>query len=750
MKKRPLCLVCIGLMTVIFLMKAAGFPVFGEPAGKTEIGAAIRAGEAVHVTGEIDRREKTANAVRYYLKHTFLFYQNQKIPLNKIYVMTQAEEIFPAGASVRVSGTLEQPELPGNPGQFNAREYYACQKIYYCMWGDSLELVKLPDFRLWEDMARLRESLTARTAELVPARTAGILAAMLWGDKSLLEEESSLNFQFGGMIHILSISGSHITILGLGIFRLARRILRRQLPAAATAAAGMGLYCLFAGAQAATVRAYIMFAAGLGARLLGRSYDMICALSLSGILILLENPGYLFYSGFQLSFMAVLGIATAVPAARALLPEQEGFRPGRLPKAVRRWAETLISCGVIWFVTLPLSAFWFYEIPLWGVWVNLLLLPLMEPVMILGLAGSAAGLLWPGLGKWLLFCPARILEFSEKAMSFLRLLPGGLWICGQPSVRQTGAVLSGMALTVFYLGRKTRGKKNLAKKRAAAAVMAVLLWAALFVRPPEEFSITALDVGQGDCLVLETGRASFLVDGGSSSEEQAGRYRILPYLKQQGIRRVEGIFITHPDQDHTNGILEILEAKARRETQLSVGNLLLPEWMRGTREEKELTAAAGRADIPVRYLKAGDQIRSGDCRIEVLYPKGGMEVTEGEENSASLVLGVHYRSFDALLTGDLEGDGEEALLGRLGSYEYLKVAHHGSKNSTGQAFLKMIKPEICVISAPEHSVYGHPHPEVLERIKEEGGRVFVTAACGAVKVSVSGEKIRVETWKKPG
>lgn len=187
----------------------------------------------------------------------------------------------------------------------------------------------------------------------------------------------------------------------------------------------------------------------------------------------------------------------------------------------------------------------------------------------------------------------------------------------------------------------------------------------------------------------------------------------MPYLKQQGIGRLEGIFVTHPDMDHINGIQEIFRAVARREIQLSVGNLLLPEWMRGTEGEKELIQNAVSAGAAVRYLSAGDTILSGNCRIEVLYPEAGTEVREGEENGASLVLGIHSGGFDGLLTGDLEGEGESELSKTAGQYDYLKVAHHGSRSSTGEEFLAGgqarhmcdIRPgEQCLRSSPSGSI----------------------------------------------
>ena len=747
MKKRPLCLVCIGLMILIFLMKTAGFPVFGEPGRMSEICAAAGSEDPVHVTGKIYRREKTANAVRYYLKHTFLSFHNQQIPLNKIYVMTQLEGPWPVGAQVCVEGSLERPELPGNPGQFNAREYYACQKIYFCMWGETIRTLRAPETWLAEDMTVLREKLTESTARLLPNRAAGVLAAMLWGDKTLLEEETEINYRFGGVMHVLSISGLHVSLMGLGVYGLLRRIFPWKGVSAAASVGLMLLYSLFAGAQVATIRAFLMFAVGIGARLTGRSYDLPCALSLSAILLLLENPGYLFQSGFQLSFTAVLGVGVVCPAFLSLLPERKE-KNRSLKGLAEKLGRDAYSCMVIWAVTLPLSAYYFYELPLWGTVLNLLMLPVMGSVMALGGAGCVLGLLSPVGGKLLLALPGALLSVFEKLMEALRFLPGGLLICGQPRLWRLAVFYAGLAVLVYRIRRPRKEEKKRKTGKAAALWISALalLCVSLFLKPAPEFSLTALDVGQGDCLVLRTETGCFLVDGGSSSEKQVGTYRILPYLKQQGIGRLDGIFLTHPDQDHVNGIQEILQASAERETQLRIGKLLLPAWMQGTEGEKELICLAEKAGTPVRYLKAGDRIRSGSCGITVLYPGPDKKAAEGEENAASLVLSVHCGSFDGLLTGDLEGEGERALLESVGRYDYLKVAHHGSRSSTGEEFLAAVRPEICVISAPEDSVYGHPHPEVLERIQNAGGTVFCTADCGAVRVEVGQGKITVFTF----
>jgi competence protein ComEC len=554
-------------------------------------------------------------------------------------------------------------------------------------------------------------------------------------------------------------------MLGNAVFRLLLRLRLPQPAAAGTAAVLMGVYCLFAGGQAAAVRAFIMFSAMLGARLLKRSYDLLSALALAAILLLLAHPGYLFYSGFQLSFAAVLGIGTVWPLFRRLLKRSvERRKKGRKKfreKLFRGIAEGSASWAAVTLTTQPLVCFWFYEIPVLSLPVNLLMLPAMNLVMVSGMAGGMAALLCPALGKLLAFPAELCLKGYRLLTGAVRRIPGAVWICGQPELWQILLFYAGLAAALLLLNRglMLRGKKEgpgaeekrnrpgpEGKKTAmAAAVLLALSCAVLFWRESPEFSLTALDVGQGDCLVLNRGgKTCFLVDGGSSSEKQAGRYRILPYLKQQGIGRLEGIFVSHPDRDHLNGILEILEMTATGETALEVGRLFLPEWMKGEPEDREVRERAERAGIPVFYLASGDSLTADGLHIRVLYPSAGTEVT-GNEGSMTLL--AEYGKFRALLTGDLEGEGEEEAAKAAGKCTYLKVAHHGSAGSTSAAFLEQLSPCICLISAPEKSVYGHPAPEVLARIEEAGADWYQTGLAGAVTAEVCGERVKVYGYR---
>ena len=746
MRKRPLCLICIGLMMAIWMMKLAGLPVFGEPAMASWINEYLKDHETVYIAGIVSERAEKPNSTQYYLKNSYLLYRQKKIPIHKILLVTQIEEKFHIGASVEAAGSLSELRPPGNPGEFDSSAYYACQGIYYSMWGEEIRLTGEAEFSIGEIFLQLREKITEGLFQITDPETAGTLAAMVFGDREAVTEATDISYRISGITHILSVSGLHFSMLGNGLLRLFLRLRMRQPVAAGIAAFLMGGYCLLSGGQAAAVRAFIMYGVMLGARLLQKSYDLLSSLSLAAILLLLYRPGYLFYSGFQLSFAAVLGVGVLYPVLRRLFLKENRRMKNRFLKYL---AEGIFSWIAVTAVTQPLVCFWFYEIPVWSLPVNLMMLPAVNPVMVSGLAGGAAAV-FPPLGKILVFPAALCLKGYQWITDAVRTMPGACWICGQPEIWQIVffylAIASCLFLTKEHMSQERRRKKKRRIKQTAGIILLIMACIVLFWRKSPEFSITALDVGQGDCLVIrkENGLC-YLVDGGSSSEKNVGQYRILPYLKQQGIGNVEGIFISHPDADHMNGILEILDMIAENKTSLTVKKIFLPEWMAGCEEETPILESAGEAGAAVFYLNQGDAITADELRIKVLFPPEGAEVSG---NGGSLAILVTYGDFDGLLTGDLEGEGELTAARLAGKCDYLKVAHHGSQNSTGERFLKEIAPRVAVISAPENSIYGHPHPDVLERIEAAGGDWYQTGFEGAVTAEIQNGRLLVKGYRR--
>ena len=783
MKKRPMCLVCLGLALGIWLIRLLGLPVFGEPE-KERLEPLVQSEETVQVRGQVQDYERKDNSKSYLITSCVLKVQENEIPVKKLYLITQQEEMFAIGSIIETEGTLEKPEAPTNPGQFDTAGWYASQGIFYTMWAEELRAVRMAEPGIREGMKQLRTQMSERLSLMLPESRAGILSAMLIGDKSLLDPEIRAVYQAGGVLHVLSISGLHLSMLGMGLFRLLQRLGCHRFLSSGLAIAGMAAYTVFTGNGVATRRAFYMFVILTAAGLVGRTYDSLSALALAAVITLIGQPETLSYSGFLLSYTAVLGTSLVWPVwkkgmfcrehvekaeekkrknpKRKTSKRETRKREGRKKETpAQKWKEresewgkslkqNAASCMLITLTTLPLTTYFFYEIPVFSIVPNLILLPTMAWVMGSGILGCCLGLFSVPLGKLALLPASLLLGLYEAVMKGIQRIPGAVWICGQPTpvgILVFYMLLTAVLLAISRISREENMEKPTARfwrsprGTALCAAILVLATACLLVRRNPPLSVTALDVGQGDALVVRKGGGiTWLIDGGSSDEKNVGNYRILPYLKSQGIRTLDAVIVTHSDEDHVNGIRELLEMSGKGMTVLRIRRLLLPLWMQGGECAAELEELAGKAGAAVAYLRKGDRITAGELTLKVLHPDD--ESYEEEPNAGSVVLSLHYKEFDALLTGDVQGEGEEKLWRQLEEnpfqYDYLKVAHHGSRNSTPEELLAIVQPEISVISCSSSGRYGHPHRELLQRLEDVGTDYYVTADAGALICTTDG------------
>lgn len=300
----------------------------------------------------------------------------------------------------------------------------------------------------------------------------------------------------------------------------------------------------------------------------------------------------------------------------------------------------------------------------------------------------------------------------------------------------------------------------------------ILLWAGIVCavlvldfRAPVENQAVFLDVGQGDCILIRTASGeNYLFDCGSSSRNGVGEYVLVPYLKYQGIHRLEAVFVSHPDKDHMSGILELLEMG--EEESVEIGQLVLPQIAEEFRMEQlgQVTAAAYASErsspVEIRWLASGDSWQVGSAGFLCLHPEAGSTLTD--PNAYSECIYVEFRESrwgqqsvaTLLLTGDVEGEGEKALLEELKRrgiqrVDVLKVAHHGSRGATSRELLEHIDPLLSVISSGRNNSYGHPHEELLERLEEAGSEILGTAECGAVTLYFRGGEILMEAFLHP-
>lgn len=544
----------------------------------------------------------------------------------------------------------------------------------------------------------------------------------------------------------------------MGLYNLLKKIGLGIWPAGIFSLGVMLQYGIMTGGSVSTMRAVTMFLIAMGARITGRIYDMMTALSVTAMMILLESPAYLLDSGFLLSFGCVLGIGVAAEKICALAG------------AEKKWTKALVSSMALQLVTLPVMLKFFGEVSLAGFFLNLLVLPSVGFVLIGGMAALLLGIFCIPAAK-LAILPARgLLLFYEYLCSLAGKLRWSTWIGGEPEIWQI-LVYYGILITVLFIGQyvkiqiRKEKESSQRKERSGEQEKAVrwklctlrmaagaLLTAGILVlgfHPSGKLKVTCLDVGQGDGILVETpDNHHFLIDGGSSSQSDLGRYCLLPALKSQGISYLDGLFISHTDKDHISGAKELLEYMGNGLTTIRAGYLVLPSWAEKPEAWEELSDAAQKAGIKIVTGKKGDELHCGLVSFSILWPE--KNATGKDVNEEAMVMELSFGEFQMLFTGDIGADTEKKLLasGILKDVDCLKVGHHGSRYSTTEAFLEKIKPELAIISCSSTNTYGHPSPETVERLEAAGSQVEYTMKNGAITVETDGKKLKIYRFRR--
>ena len=755
MTRRPLCIVCLLLILSMCIADRAGIPLIRGNPVPDNISSWIKDHPRSVICGEVLQTTENEFSQAVYLGNTYLIYksnnnqkinQSKKIPIENIKAFMKKKEDVPAGTVVLMSGNLEPVAKIRNPGEFDGEQYYSSQHIFYFLKKAEL-LEKSENYSVYRKGVCDLRSYLGTILNRIAGKEAGIFQAIVLGDKSNLEQEVKLRYQMGGIVHVLAISGLHISMLGLGLYNLLMKTGMGIWPSGIISLLLLLQYGIMTGGSVSTMRAVCMFLVAIGAKITGRIYDLPTALAVSAMLILADSGAYLYTSGFLLSFSAVVGAGVVVPVLNGIFQYSKQDKKGISGICAKTALAFMASLG-IQLTMLPVSLYFFGEVSLIGMLLNLIVLPTVGIVLGSGVTGLMVGCMSWKLGS-VAVLPGRLLaEIYEELCKLSGRLPFCTWITGQPTLWQVAVyyILLAGALAIFAY--RKRGRKNIrAGHKFTGLILIGLALTILVWRGKEPFSVTCLDVGQGDGIVLRTPENQcFLIDGGSSSKTGVGQYQLLPYLKNQGISRVDGIFISHTDQDHISGIKEILELTASGLNSVKIGCLYLPEWKKPPEAWQKLETLADEAGITVKNLKSGEILRTGKLRLKVLAPfeeASGMDVNED-----GMVLQAEYEDFRGLFTGDIGEETEKKLLARglLENVDFLKVGHHGSHYSTCQQFLDTVSPEYGVISCSLTNTYGHPSAETIQRLEAAGCETGFTMRNGAVRVCWENGKIKFEKY----
>ncbi len=613
---------------------------------------------------------------------------------------------------IRVYLNQKQPLEPGCEvtGSFRLRltvqedmTWYASKGIFLLAYQQDELIVTKAKETIWQDKtAYARQSLRDRLRTCFPEDTYPFATALLLGDTSGIDYETDTNLKVSGIRHVIAVSGLHVSILValLGAVTFRKRFL--MVPV------GLGVLLFFgalAGFSPSVVRSCIMSGLMLLAMLFDREYDGATALSFAVLVMLVWNPLMAASVSLQLSAASVAGIFLFEARIRKWLLSLFEQTPGKIIRGIILSVSVTFSAMSL---TTPLCAYYFGAVSLIGPVTNLLVLWVISGIFYGIMGVCLMYVCWPPAAVWLGELVSWPIRYVLSVARLLADMPLSA-VYTQSDYVVFWLFFVYLLLAVFLLGRKRKPYQLICCGTIGLCISLLASWITM-----EDTCLTVLDVGQGQCILLETEGRTYMVDCGGDSDTQTADMAAA-HLLSRGITHLDGLIVTHLDRDHAGAVKNLL---SRVDTDL----LILPA------EHSDLSSATAGETI---YSSENLLLTMGDASLSVYVP-----TFPGTSNEKSLCVLFDTKKCDILITGDRDGFGERMLLSSadIPKVDVLIAGHHGSKYSTCEELLRQVSPEIVCISAGKDNPFGHPAPELLQRLAQFGCTVYRTDQQGTITI----------------
>ncbi|WP_442595056.1 DNA internalization-related competence protein ComEC/Rec2 [Neobacillus sp. D3-1R] len=628
-----------------------------------------------------------------------------------------------------VTGNLQTPAVPRNQNAFNYKDYLMQKQIYWELQITNWDFsnCKQSSYSLLDRIKILRLKGISQIERNFPKELSPLAAALIFGTRELLSEETLTAYQRLGVIHLISISGLHVALLINFIFYLGIKLGAVREKLSKILIFCLPVYAIVTGATPSVNRAVIMamliliFTNHFSLKL-----TSIDGLSISLLFLITINPYVIYHIGFQLSFIVTLALLLST-------------------SILSTYTSSVGKMALISYISqvsaLPFLLYYFFEIPLLSIMANFIFIPLFSFIFLPGvlLLFLIQFISTDGF-HFLAFFLTLLADHSNCLAEYISEFSWTRFITGRPS----------NPLIFFYIG-SIIFSFILWEKEQRLRLHLLFPWLVLFVQlllpfVNSEGEVTFIDVGQGDSILIKlpNNQGNYLIDTGGKipfkvpdwkqrkNSFDVGKDVLIPFLKAKGISQLDLLILTHGDMDHIGSSLVLLK-------EVKVKKILLPSTMVKSPLEKEIVKEANKLNIEVLYVSEGVNWEVRRNKFMIISPPHHFI---GERNEGSIVIYSKIGGKKWLFTGDLGIEGERSILKKFPNLkvDVLKVGHHGSRNSTYEAFIKQIKPKYSIISVGEKNGFGHPHMEVLKILEEEGSKIIRTDNSGGISYYFEGER----------
>ena len=686
---------------------------------------------------------------------------SEKYHSTQIYIEVKKDIKFQYGDKVILQGEFRKGSEQRNTGGFNYQLYLKSIHMYGTLKVENYQKISSDNVNwISKSINTIKLAISENIENILEKEEAQIVKGLILGDTTALEDELKEKFQIANISHVLAVSGMHIVYIVIGIEVVFKKWLGKRY-VKYVIIFGLVFYMSITGFTSSIVRAGIMGMMNIFAFLVYRKNDIWTSIAISLGIILIQNPYAITGVGLQLSYLGTIGIILFNKNIKQYLDNVKWIknnirikRSKQISKIIENLKDMISVTLSAQLMILPIMLYHFNLIGIYFVITNILVSIIIGPIMFLSIIFIFSSFIHLQISQFisifLSFGIQSLIQISNLAnlpfskiyvptpsilfifIYYIGILLGNqiykIYISKYLNMTQT-RVKNLIALMKYKLYEKKKKTKKIYQKifqekdvkafvlRTYKIIFLIIFLIGIY-QFPKDLEIHFLDVGQGDsCFIITPNRRTILIDGGGSTSStfDVGKDTLIPYVLDKGYTKLDYVFISHFDQDHVGGILSLLE-------ELKVGQIFISKQGETSDNYEAFLKIVQEKNLQVQEVKMGDKMTIGDVTFHILWPSE-KQIEENQLNNNAMVMKLQYKDFSMLFTGDIEEVAEKKILSvysdNLDNLKatVLKVAHHGSKSSSTEEFLKAVNSKVAMIGVGENNMFGHPSNVVLERLQ---------------------------------